>query len=474
MEDGEDVGEEQALDAATPALSPEEILGRLRSLVIQVSPAGEIIAAHGPGDGIAGYAPGELVGRSVFDLVAPEGHDVLTEIFVARAEETAIVDRPLPFPVVLMSANGQRETFDALPNVVADGERRGWVVQLTPQRLHSASVDLIDAVVNGEPLESVARSIVSREQVGEQPQDFLRTIVVMDAGTSSAHVVSSDADSKLVEAVRSAFAVPDHPFLYGYNDGRVHTAELAELGEQARNTAERAGFEALHIGVASDGGSVKWCVLWFVIDARVATLQLNADLPRRAMLRIVKYALERRRAEELLRAAAETDPLTGVGNRALFDAALDGVAGSRRVGVIYTDLDGFKAVNDTYGHAVGDEVLMIVARRMSKISRSVDVLARVGGDEFALLVPDADPALLHEIAERLAEAITRPMMIDGHIIEIGASSGVAMSSSAAGDPHELVRTADLSMLEAKRSSRRGPSGPSWWPEGVEDPNELSG
>ncbi len=472
--DGGEPGEEQAPDAATAPLSPEEVLGRLRSLVIQVSPVGVIVSAHGSGDGIAGYVPSDLVGRSVFDLVAPEGHDVLTEIFLARAGEVAVVDRPMPFPIVLMSANGERETFDALPNVVVDGERSGWIVQLTPQRLHSASVDLIDAVVNGEPLESVARSIASREQAGEQQQDFLRTLVVMNAGTSSAHVVANGADASLVDAVQEAFAVADHPFLYGYGDGRVHTVELAELGQRAQVAAERAGFEALHIGVASDGGSARWYVLWFVIDARVATLQLNADLPRRAMLKILTYALERHRAEELLRAAAETDPLTGVGNRARFDAALEDVAGHGHVGVIYTDLDGFKAVNDSYGHAVGDEVLMIVARRMAKISRSVDVLARVGGDEFALLVPDADSELLQGIAERLEAVITKPMMIDGHIIEIGASSGVAMSSSTEGDPRELVRTADLSMLAAKRSGRGASGGPSWWPEGLADPNDLSG
>lgn len=475
-EDGDGVVKRDAPDErsspGTDVLAPEAILGRLRGLIVQIDPDGKIVAAHGALDGIVGYETHDLVDRSVFELVAPEEHDLLTEIFLSRADETAIIDRPMPFPVVLISADGVRETIDALPNVIEDGQRRGWIVQLTPQRLHSASVDLIDVVVNGEPLETVANVVAGREQAGRQETDFLQTLVVMDAGTASARVVAVNADAGLVDAVTAAFSHPDHPFQHGYDDTRIHTVRLDTLGADARAAAEAAGFEALHVGVADDGGSAVWCVLWFVVDERVALMQLNADLPRRAMLKIITYALERRRAEEMLRTAAETDPLTGVGNRALFDSALERSAGHMRVGVVYTDLDGFKEVNDTYGHAVGDEVLQVVARRMAKISRPVDVLARVGGDEFALLVPDAEPALLHEIAQRLDAVITQPMMIDGQIIEVGASAGVAMSSTAESDPRELVRTADLSMLANKRSSRPRTGGPAWWPTGLSSPTDA--
>lgn len=438
---------------ASTVMTPEQILGRLRSLVVQISPEGTVVAAHGSLDGIAGYSTAEIVGRSVFELVAPEEHDLLTEIFLARSDELAVVDRPMPFPVVLSSAEGERETVDALPNVITDGERHGWVVQLTPQRLHSASVDLIDAVVNGESLETVARAVAVREQSADSQTEFLQTLVVMGAGTPDAEVVSPRGDERLVRSVRIALTSPDHPFRQGYDDGHVHTVPLAALGEECRAAAEAAGFEALHVGTASDGGSTTWCVLWFVVDERVAAMQLNADLPRRAMLKILTYSLERQRAEELLRTAAETDPLTGVGNRALFESALDESAPEHKVGVVYTDLDGFKSINDTYGHAVGDEVLTVVAQRMAKVSRPRDVLARVGGDEFALLLRDADPAVLAEIADRIDEAIAQPMTVDDHVIEIGASSGVALSSSADVDARDLVRRADLSMLANKRSSR---------------------
>jgi diguanylate cyclase (GGDEF)-like protein len=151
---------------------------------------------------------------------------------------------------------------------------------------------------------------------------------------------------------------------------------------------------------------------------------------------------------------ANHDPLTGLANRAAFHARLEAVlaAPERRGGtqaVLFVDLDDFKDVNDTLGHAAGDELLCVVAARLREAVRPGDLVARLGGDEFALLldgVPDPDVAL--KVAERAVAALAAPVEIGGTWAHVGASVGLALRQDGS-NPESLMREADVAMYTAK-------------------------
>ncbi|HEV2928904.1 MAG TPA: GGDEF domain-containing protein [Propionibacteriaceae bacterium] len=142
--------------------------------------------------------------------------------------------------------------------------------------------------------------------------------------------------------------------------------------------------------------------------------------------------------------AAHHDPLTGLANRAALDARL---APGGPVGLLLVDLDGFKPVNDTWGHDVGDEVLRLVAERLVGCVRSGDLVARLGGDEFVIVV---EASAVDTVARHVTAALGAPYSIDGRVLAVGASVGVAHSATGA-DPDALLRRADQAMYEAKRA-----------------------
>ncbi len=155
-----------------------------------------------------------------------------------------------------------------------------------------------------------------------------------------------------------------------------------------------------------------------------------------------------------LEVRARTDALTGLANRGAFAAALDDAAasGTTDVWVLFADLDDFKTVNDALGHAVGDLLLQHVAARVAGTMREQDVCARLGGDEFAVLVRGATEAEARAIAERLVERLSAPVRLDGRLVQVGASVGLApLVPGVSGD--EAVQRADLAMYAAKSSGK---------------------
>jgi diguanylate cyclase (GGDEF)-like protein/PAS domain S-box-containing protein len=168
---------------------------------------------------------------------------------------------------------------------------------------------------------------------------------------------------------------------------------------------------------------------------------------------------ERKALEDQLRHRAFHDELTGLANRALFEDRLThALARARRnaawVAVLFLDLDDFKPVNDALGHPAGDSLLQEVARRIGECLRASDTGARVGGDEFAVLLEDAaSPAEADEVAERLLEAIRRPVVLGGQELFPSASLGMALEEAGAATATELLRDADVAMYAAKRTGK---------------------
>lgn len=153
---------------------------------------------------------------------------------------------------------------------------------------------------------------------------------------------------------------------------------------------------------------------------------------------------------------ARHDALTGVPNRLHLTEQLtstaDRPAGS--VALLLLDLDGFKLVNDTLGHAAGDELLVDIGERLAACARDDDVLARLGGDEFAFLLRTGEqPRSALALADRLLAAIQRPVTVSGETVTVGASIGVAVTTAETRSPDELLQQADLAMYAAKAAGR---------------------
>ena len=177
-----------------------------------------------------------------------------------------------------------------------------------------------------------------------------------------------------------------------------------------------------------------------------------------AKARLLATQAHLRRAEHELAYQAYHDPLTGLANRALFqdrvDAAIEeSTHDLTRVGVMFIDLDDFKTINDSKGHAAGDALLTEIGARLSRCVGSRDTAARIGGDEFALLLRDISHfSQVHLIANSVIGSLRAPIDLDGEAIVTEASMGVAIHRP--GDTAaELMRNADVAMYDAKRNGK---------------------
>jgi diguanylate cyclase (GGDEF)-like protein len=167
----------------------------------------------------------------------------------------------------------------------------------------------------------------------------------------------------------------------------------------------------------------------------------------------------RRVAEAGARKEAMRDSLTGLCSRALFQEQVTAALASSDVGlpgyaVMLIDLDRFKTVNDTLGHPVGDALLRLVAKRLRSVVRKDDAIARLGGDEFAVLVsPVLEQDDIAALATRIVDVLGRPYLVDGHLVNVGASIGVAVSPRDGHDYNQLLKNADLALYAAKNAGR---------------------
>ena len=231
----------------------------------------------------------------------------------------------------------------------------------------------------------------------------------------------------------------------------IHPEDVAILRDTMDSLYEKGGLASIVYRCRHKQGHY----IWLAANVRSVT-DANG---RAALVYSGRDVTSRVEAELALEQQARRDPLTGLANRLLFDEriALALARGGRnrtRVGLLYIDLDYFKSVNDTHGHAVGDLVLREFARRLSGCIRSVDLGVRLGGDEFAVLVEDiATTQSLQFVANKLATAMREPMTLGELTLHVTASIGVGMSGCGQTDAAALVQLADGALYQAKAAGR---------------------
>lgn len=406
---------------------------------------GTIRYAGGSVEKVLGWRPDEVAGRNMADFLPPE------EIALAMEAISEIdqVDREgagVPMVFSLLRPDGERVWVEigAMPLLDVPGVE-GIVLRQQVWDAQHHFDSFVAALLADEPtpdvLGALCRSIAaSLEAAG----------AVIHHGFDGTAFVAA-AGSGVPDACRT---LDSGPWVTAATTGEAAVCDVGELSPGVREAAMAAGLEACWIAPIPPTRGLAPAVLTVWRAAAGSPLIGH----RHGIVRSTRYvelALVRTAEHQQLRHLAGHDALTGVANRSQFRDRLahDLAIGERALAVAFCDLDGFKSVNDTYGHPAGDVVLVEVADRLRACLRVGDELARMGGDEFTVLlrnVPDRDTA--RHVAERLLAAVRHPFPVGGgeDVVALGLSVGVALSEP--GVPvDELLARADRALYDVKRA-----------------------
>ncbi|MER7845078.1 EAL domain-containing protein [Kitasatospora sp. NPDC096077] len=300
---------------------------------------------------------------------------------------------------------------------------------------------------------AVERVVLSQEVTRRNSELYFRTLVQ----NASDVILILDADDGIRYASSSAERVLGHPDLVGTlltdlvppEDSREVGKALARMrgpADPPRGDQPREHWRLLRQDRSP-------------IEAEVRSTDLREDPTVGGLVLTLRDVTEQRQMERELTHRAFHDSLTGLANRVLFQdrvghALSRGERSGAVTGVLFIDLDDFKMVNDTQGHAVGDELLVAVSLRVSTALRSSDTAARLGGDEFAVLVEDAlCPTDVDTIAGNVLAVFAEPFKLSAGAVRVSASIGVATTEDSV-DATELLSHADLALYSAKAAGRR--------------------
>jgi diguanylate cyclase (GGDEF)-like protein/PAS domain S-box-containing protein len=403
-----------------PVELAREIVSRSSDGLVVVEGDGTLRFASPAADSMLGYAPGETVGCNVFDLVHPDDQMGALEGFESTMGSSD--SRPLPLLVRLRCANGSwRQTEIIGTNHLETEHVRGLLLNIR------------DVERSMRTEEALRESEAHHRLIVELAREGIWTVDAIGRTTFANRAMAEMLDTTVTEMLGGS--------IFDFVDEEMKAA-AAENFEQFKV----AGAVEHDLQLTTRSGRCVW--------TRMHTSPINDHLGTyRGAIALVTDITERRVLEQRLAADARQDALTGVGNRtALFEGLEDKLAAGRRVAALYIDLDGFKNVNDVFGHAVGDEVLRTVAARLSGVVRAGDIVARVGGDEF-VVVSDAFENQGEAVALgcRIRDVLARPVSLSSTQVEVGASVGIAFVSEA--DADALLSEADRALYCAKRAGR---------------------
>jgi diguanylate cyclase (GGDEF)-like protein/PAS domain S-box-containing protein len=433
------------------------ILDLSPGIVLVVDADVKITWANQAGTDLLGYEIEETIGRSVLDFIDPEWN---VEAFDSIATALSSTGPRPPMAFRVLAKDGSRPIIEVTANVQLDDPViGGLVVYARPWTEQWLFDRTLDAVVAGHPILDTLGLLV--QVAGAETLEAAASFVfdLVDGRTSGVA-----ASAELPDALRGpcagidAEAAAQWRSLLLDRDGRVHN--VAEIAEPLGSVARANGFRSLWIWPA-DGAGDRVPTLWAIAWRREE--HLDADETRTGMMArlatLADLALARSRTEEHNAYAAAHDAMTGLWNRSSLFPYLAGLLedhdSAHGVGVVYLDLDGFKPINDRYGHAAGDRVLVTVAQRLANTAPPSGRVGRFGGDEFVFVGPVQDSEYLDAIATRLSDAVAEPIELrSGEQVRVGISTGSAFALPGTTTADDLVERADDRLYRVKRSRQR--------------------
>ena len=378
---------------------------------------------------------GDLSLRSFWHLGDPEHFPSYRALAEARRDATqSSTARPIRNPL------DDGRTLYAFP--IQRGEQLFAVMELFAPAGEEPAPALLDALAL---VSTQLGAILARKPAEDELRRSEREYRALFEGAHDAVLIVDAGSGLVLDANRRCAEV------YGYTRAQLVGLRIEVVWPeadrdrlQAAAAAHAGNFEARHR--RRDGSDL-------VVEVSAGPVQFHG---RPAVWMANRDVTERKRAEEELWHAAFYDGLTGLPNRALFLERL-GQALARSKGrgaggfaVLFLDLDRFKVVNDSMGHRAGDQLLVAIARRLDRIRRAGDTVARMGGDEFALLVEGVgDDAEAGRVADRVHRELSHPFEVSGQEVFTSAAIGIALGGLADHRPEDLLRDADTAMYRAK-------------------------
>jgi diguanylate cyclase (GGDEF)-like protein len=436
----------------TPGVDEHALLALVESgpaSLILMDGSGTIVWANRTAADTLDTTVADLVGTVAFDLLHPDDVPMAANALGLLAAGRLVGDdayRLVPVSYRLRTGADRYHWFEvAVKPMYAPGEAPMMaLVFIDASRLTELS-QIVSHVAAHEPIERILADLVRIHSVDSPARSV--TIIWTD-----------DEGARRVERAAAAPPVaPDDtaavPWTLARTANGPVSMETAELPAAVRDTVTASGFAGCSAFRVADPGAPEPAVVvvWWP-SADVAEIQIRRL--RRELVPALELALDRREHLRRLNDAAMRDPLTGLHNRRALLAHLAQLADAKRpTGLLYCDLDGFKPVNDTWGHTVGDRVLAAVAQRIASVTRDADLTARVGGDEFAVVLTDANEEVAVALSDRIVAAMRAPFDTgEGGTVTIGVSVGICVTpGDTAFDVDRLVACADAAMYEAKRS-----------------------
>ncbi|MBW3636697.1 MAG: EAL domain-containing protein [Armatimonadetes bacterium] len=350
-----------------------------------------------------------------------------------------------------------------------DGTTRHWMIRgrpLSPEKIDARPVGSLRVEIpvesDGAPrLLAVCIDITARklaEEALRESEERLQRIfetaadAIVIADREGQITFANPAAARIFGLLReeiTARSIDDASWGYSALDGGVFDTSENPF-YRVRATGEPV-YEVQYGVAGADGTPV-------IVSVNAAPL-LDARGSFSGMVASVTDVTERRTLQERLRHQAFHDALTGLANRSLLRDRLEHALlrrnkGDNPVALLFIDLDNFKYINDSLGHAAGDELLMAIANRLRISLRGADTAARFGGDEFVVLLEDVEsPHYAIQVAERLLEALREPILLSGREVFTTPSIGIAFSTGDYDYPDEMLRHADAAMYEAKRRGK---------------------
>ncbi len=427
-----------------------KLLGLLRPMVIVVDGLGTIREAHGGMGGFLGWMPNDMRERSVFDFIVPAEHAATASYLVgASGEEIQTVELPVSFRVSLLGVDGREHAVDVIPTGRADDpEIWGWAMVLVPVALEASVSRSLDAEIAGASRDRV-KQLLSAELAVDNAAYSSRWFFVDLADAGQPTVTAQDEFDVSVLLEKELVGGAWVPWA-AMAPGSFNLTEAADLPERMRALCRQRDWHRMTVAPVHVNNSLAAVFIAFtqVIGREPAgAVTTNVRARIRGLVDATSMILERWRERDRLLVAATRDPLTGLANRDSLADALAGTADESMV--LYVDIDRFKDVNDVFGHNVGDAVLVEVSRRIERACRPSDVIARIGGDEFVIVLNSVDRSTATTIGARVVATIGEPLGLARGPESVTVSVGLAPRVHGS-DP---VDAADRAMLHAKREGR---------------------
>ncbi len=390
----------------------------------------------------------ELLGRNVLDFVCVEDLDFAVALFDGgRRFDGSVMG---PSRIRYVDGNGEQHwtqvwSQSAPPELGGEG----FIVTLTSESVRDVLATAVTSVATDDDLDRTLLAIA--ESARALPFEAIGSVLAIEPAIDGLHrqfrmIGRWPIDHSSINALGTPWrhAVADETAC------DIDDVGTSQLPPRARDMLLDAGVRAMFVRpIHGPSGEVEGVLVVFRDDAGEATANQDDHLDDAARLAGLAFAQKRRRQE--LESAAHLDALSGVANRAAFNDRLN--TERRGNDVLFIDLDHFKAVNDTYGHAIGDQVVSMAAARIVDSIRRVDTVYRTGGDEFVVLCEATGEVRSERVAmaERIIERLQIPFEIDGHSVAIGATVGIAAAGKRSLE--STVRAADRALLEAKQHRR---------------------